>query len=592
MRTLALLLVPALLLSAGCKRRGGPPEVVDELTGPVLRVTAWYHGANGQTVCDTVSAPIEQQINGVEGLLALESESRDDGGYAAILRFKAGTDAEAARVLVQNRVNLAAPMLPEEVRRHGPSVSKGLTPFPRVWVILHGDATATPDRLAEEADRVQKQVVALPGVVELRPLWSRGVTLRVWLNPERLAVRALTAADVVAALERHSVDPETIRNDPALDTSAMLKLVARTQPDGAALGDLVISEKNGRKVLLRDVGVVEAGPREDGVERFNDGRAAVVGVSVVGEDEFKAVVKAATESLGKLPKGLAGEVVPDVTNGEWSLVELRLPDADRAKVEKAAADATKRLRELPGVPTCVAFGERDWSVVRILVKVTGKDADRVRKALAPLAGVAVRVTDLAGGRTFPVRLALTDSTGGGDAKLREWADTVAKKLAADGVALDPEVFPGKPTPQLNVRIDRSKATELGVSVRDIADTLRASVGDARVDDFNRFGRTVEVRVSLDKPRAGADDLKKLEVKSDSGKRVPLGTIVEFTSSDVPTAVVRVGLLPALRITADVPPGMSVAAATARAVEVAEAERERLGLSDKYAVVNLVAPKPR
>jgi multidrug efflux pump subunit AcrB len=117
MRRTLLLLVALPLTPAGCLRSSGD--------GPVIVVTASYPGANAQTVADTVAAPIEQQIVGVEGMVWLESESRNDGSYVAWLRFERGTDPNMAQVLVQNRVALAMPTLPAEVQRGDIAVKRG-----------------------------------------------------------------------------------------------------------------------------------------------------------------------------------------------------------------------------------------------------------------------------------------------------------------------------------------------------------------------------------------------------------------------------------------------------------------------------------
>ena len=162
------------------------------------------------------------------------------------------------------------------------------------------------------------------------------------------------------------------------------------------------------------------------------------------------------------------------------------------------------------------------------------------------------------------------------------------RLAADGIAIDPEVFPGRPVPQLYLDIDRTKAKTLGVSLSDVANTLQVFAGKDAVSNFNEFGRTSQVKIQPGAVRGNAEDLTKLQVRNDQGQMVRLGTIVTVRDVDAAPAALRVDLYPAFKITAAVPDGKSVAEVAAKCVKIAEDEKPGKG----YKVFDLSAAKPR
>ena len=247
---------------------------------------------------------------------------------------------------------------------------------------------------------------------------------------------------------------------------------------------------------------------------------------------------------------------------------------------------------MPGSPKCLAIGEQDANVARVLVKLPAKNAADVRKALADIAEARVRLSELTNGRTFPVRIALTDEGGHGEEKLRKWADAVAKRLEKEEVAIDPDVFPGRAAPQTFVHVDREKLAKLGLKMADVCDTLQTAVGGLYVNDFNAFGRTTQVRIHSDAKGATPEDLKRLKLKSEKGEIVPLGSVAAFKATEAPPAALRVNLYPALRISAAVPPGKTAAEVTAKCIEIAEAERKSMKMPDAFKVVNLSNAKPR
>jgi hydrophobe/amphiphile efflux-1 (HAE1) family protein len=183
-----------------------PVAQYPEVAPPTVLVTALYPGANAQTVRDTVAAPIEEQVSGVEGMTYMSSQSTNDGAYTLIVTFKSGTNSDMAQVLVQNRVSLALPVIPPLVQTEGINVRK-MSPSTLMIVNL-----VSPDNrydglfLSNYATiYVKDELGRLPGVAGITYLGQRDYSLRAWLDPDRLAALNLSAGDVVAAVSQQNL---------------------------------------------------------------------------------------------------------------------------------------------------------------------------------------------------------------------------------------------------------------------------------------------------------------------------------------------------------------------------------------------------
>jgi multidrug efflux pump len=183
-----------------------PVAQYPNVTPPTVVVTASYPGANSTVVRDTVAAPIEEQVSGVEGMLYMSSTSTNDGGYTLTVTFKLGTDPDIAQVLVQNRVSLALPVIPELVQREGVVVKKQ-SPNTLMIVNLISPGGRYPDTYLSNfaTIEVRDEIGRLPGVAGVGYLGQRDYSMRAWLDPDKLASRGLTAADVVSAIAQQNV---------------------------------------------------------------------------------------------------------------------------------------------------------------------------------------------------------------------------------------------------------------------------------------------------------------------------------------------------------------------------------------------------
>src|SRR5262247_3749264 len=178
------------------------PEVVP----PTVQITATYPGASAKVVADTVAAPIEQEVNGVENMLYMLSKSTNDGQLYLDVTFKLGTNIDDAQVLTQNRVSIAEAKLPEEVKRQGVTTKKKSPSILLCVNLLSPDGRYDQLYLSNYATiQVKDSLARLDGVGDVSFLGARDYSMRVWLDPDKLASRSMTATDVLNSLREQNV---------------------------------------------------------------------------------------------------------------------------------------------------------------------------------------------------------------------------------------------------------------------------------------------------------------------------------------------------------------------------------------------------
>src|SRR5215510_15075203 len=183
-----------------------PVAQYPEITPPTVEVSAYYPGANAQVVADTVAAPIEQQVNGVEGMMYMSSQCTNDGAYTLTVTFGLGTNLNMAQVLVQNRVAMAQPILPELVQRRGVSVKKKSPSILTIVNLFSPDGSRDNLELSNYATiQLRDELARLPGVGDITYLGQRDYSMRLWLDPSKMSSRNLSASDVIAAIQTQNV---------------------------------------------------------------------------------------------------------------------------------------------------------------------------------------------------------------------------------------------------------------------------------------------------------------------------------------------------------------------------------------------------
>ncbi|WP_342241115.1 efflux RND transporter permease subunit [Inquilinus sp. OTU3971] len=234
-----------------------------EITPPTVVVRAQYPGASAEVVSSTVAVPIEQEINGVENMLYMSSQSTGDGQLSITVTFTLGTDLDEAQVLVQNRVAVAEPRLPEEVRRLGVTVRKSSPDILLVVQLFSPDGSRAPLYLSNYATlRIRDALLRVEGVGDVRMPTARDYAIQVWLDPDAVAARNLTAGEVLAALRAQNVQVAAgVVNEPPVSSDGAFELNVETLgrlSDPTEFDDIIVkTDADGRVTRIRDVARVE-----------------------------------------------------------------------------------------------------------------------------------------------------------------------------------------------------------------------------------------------------------------------------------------------------------------------------------------------
>jgi HAE1 family hydrophobic/amphiphilic exporter-1 len=258
-----------------------PVSQFPEITPPMVQVTASYPGANPKVVADTVAAPIEQQVNGVENMIYMSSTCSIDGSYTLKITFELGTDIDMATVLVQNRVAWAMASLPPEVQRQGVTTKKASTSFVTVLSLYspdesHGDLFLTNFVTTTIKDELNR----LHGVGDLSVFPAKDYSMRIWLDPNRLEYNNLTTNDVVNALKSQNVQVAAGRvgQQPA-PLGQVMDLQVNTLgrlTDPEQFEDIIVKTGQGGSVVrVRDIGRVELGAKSYDTLSFYNGMPSV-----------------------------------------------------------------------------------------------------------------------------------------------------------------------------------------------------------------------------------------------------------------------------------------------------------------------------
>jgi len=301
-----------------------PISEYPEVAPPTVVVRAVYPGANPKTISETVAAPLEQAINGVEDSLYLASQATSDGVMTLTVTFRIGTNLDNAQMQVQNRVSQALPKLPEEVRRLGVTTTKTSPDLLMVVHLYSPDGRYDDIYIRNYATLQVRDVLArLPGVGEVRVFGSGDYAMRVWLDPNKVAAKGLTASDVVAAIREQNVQVAagSVGQQPSagpVDTELLINTQGRLASEDEFGAIIVKTGPAGERVQLRDVARLELGASEYALRSRLDNKSAVAlpvaqlpgSNAIATADAVRATMK---ELAAGFPEGLRYEIAYDTT---------------------------------------------------------------------------------------------------------------------------------------------------------------------------------------------------------------------------------------------------------------------------------------
>jgi hydrophobe/amphiphile efflux-1 (HAE1) family protein len=300
-----------------------PVAQYPEIAPPVINVAGQYPGASAEVVASTVVAPLEEQINGVENMLYVSSNSNGDGRFSIGVTFEVGTNLDIAQVQVQNRISTALPRLPADVRNIGVTVAKASSDLMMVVHLLSPDKSRDPLFISNYAIlEIKDSLTRVDGVGSITVFGSRDYSMRVWLDPRRLQSLGMTAADVVTALQGQNVQVASgILNQPPVDQPGAFQIAVRTLgrlADPEQFANVVVKQTTNAVVRLRDVAKVELAALDYSSNSYLDLDPAVA-IAVFqrpGSNALataQAIKETVAEAAKRFPPGLQYKIVYDPT---------------------------------------------------------------------------------------------------------------------------------------------------------------------------------------------------------------------------------------------------------------------------------------
>jgi HAE1 family hydrophobic/amphiphilic exporter-1 len=299
---------------------GLPIAEYPDLAPPTIQVSAFYPGADTETIAQTVASPIEQEVNGVEGMLYMSSTSSSDGRYALNVTFETGTDLDIATVQVQNRIAIAESGLPEAVRRLGISTKKRMPDFAQMVSITSSDGQYDDIFLSNFATlQLRDQLKRVEGVGDVQVFGAAEYAMRIWIDPDKLVVRNLTTVDVLNAIREQNVQVAAgVIGQPPSSSSTPFQYSVTTKGQLQTPEEfeqiIVRSEGEGRTIRLGDIARVELGAENYSMDsRVNGSAASVLAIFQLPGANLIEISDGVRALLAELQQGFPDGVEVDVT---------------------------------------------------------------------------------------------------------------------------------------------------------------------------------------------------------------------------------------------------------------------------------------
>jgi RNA polymerase sigma factor (sigma-70 family) len=579
---------------------------------PTLVVEVVYPGADARVVADSVAAPIEEQVNGVEKMRYMSSECTNDGRYVLTIAFAPDVDLDLAQVLVQNRVSLAMPLLPDPVQRGRVYVKKNAGSV-LVFVVVSSDRHDSLYLSNYVNTDIKDSLASVDCVGNVACLGQYRSRVNINLDVEKLTARDLAAIDVLNALERETaLAVAGQKPEKSTDPKSTTLLADVERYNGIVLKE----DADGRMICLKDVANVEPGTdRVSGRVQFNGRSVVALAISPKRpgrEQDVGAAVRDKVKQLqAGLPEGVHVEVGFDLSqNGanapEYLRLDVVLPDASSSERTSAVLDkcveivrqteGVQDVMDLCGLPYrpaenlgCVLVrlgpaGKGRASRQQIMKTLGTRFHEEIPVALVRLCDVSKATNSVLDGG-YPIDLGVH---GPENFQVERFANELAMALQKCPELTDvAEGLESRTTvPQLVASVDPAKAKAHGVQVADIYKTLPIFFGEQINGALNHDDKPWHVTVKVKQNfgfRWQVDDLSKVQVPNADRQMVPLSSLVEVHDTAGPAVVGRCNAQPMVEITANL--ALSVTPAEARVIceKLAEQVRKDLGLSTEYSV---------
>ncbi len=317
-----------------------PVAQYPQITPPSIMVSCTYPGANAQVVADSIAAPIEQQVNGVEGMMYMVSQSNNDGSYALTVTFKPGVNLNFAQVLVQNRINLAVPLLPDVVKQAGVTTRKRNPDILQVIAIYSPNGRYDQLYLSNFATiKIVDELRRVEGVGDVLIFGQQDYSMRLWVDPEKLAARNLSAGDVARAIREQNMQVAAghIGQQPVATGKPFeftITTLGRLEKPEQFEDIILRSDPEGGKVRVRDVGRVELGPRnQDSTSKVNGKPNGSIAVWALPDANSIAVADRIIAKMEELKKHFPEDIDYVVSLDMTPFIKESIKEVVRSLVE-------------------------------------------------------------------------------------------------------------------------------------------------------------------------------------------------------------------------------------------------------------------
>jgi len=311
-----------------------------DIAPPTVKITAIYPGADARTIAETVAAPIEQEVNGVEGMIYMQSVSANDGSMNLTVTFEPGTDLDTANVLTQNRVAVAEARLPEEVKRQGVTVKKQSTDVVMYIGFSSPGGTWDDEYLSNFVNqRIKDEIARVPGVGNAQVFGAGQFSMRVWLDPQRLNSYGLTSGDVVDAIRRQNVQVASgrIGGAPAEEGVAYeytVNVPGRLSEIPEFEKIVVKTSSEGRVIRVRDIARVELGSDSYTLSsQLNGEPSATIAIYQIPGSNIIAVAEGIEAKLAELRPGFPGDLKETIIYDNTDIIRASIAGVVETLIE-------------------------------------------------------------------------------------------------------------------------------------------------------------------------------------------------------------------------------------------------------------------